>query len=112
MEYLKQAARIEADLVSLRHELHRHPEVGLHLPWTQQRILDKLAQLPVEVTVGTACSSVVAVLRGQASAQGHSPAVLLRGDMDALPVAEETGLGYASEVPGAMHACGHDAHMA
>ncbi|MFL4473871.1 M20 family metallopeptidase [Paeniglutamicibacter sp. MACA_103] len=112
MDYLKQAARIEADLVSLRHELHRHPEVGLHLPWTQQRILDKLAELPLEVTVGAACSSVVAVLRGQAAAQGHAPAVLLRGDMDALPVAEETGLEFASEETGAMHACGHDAHMA
>jgi amidohydrolase len=112
MEYLKQAARIEADLVSLRHELHRHPEVGLHLPWTQQRILAKLAELPVEVTVGVECSSVVAVLRGQAPVQGPAPAVLLRGDMDALPVNEETGLDFASEESGAMHACGHDAHMA
>lgn len=98
--------------MSLRHELHRHPEVGLHLPRTQQRILDRLAALPVEVTVGEQCSSVVAVLRGQAPAQGPAPAVLLRGDMDALPVREETGLAFASEQPGAMHACGHDAHMA
>ncbi|MER5443051.1 M20 family metallopeptidase [Streptomyces sp. NPDC002790] len=96
------------DLVSLRRALHADPEVGLHLPRTQQRVLDALAGLPLEIRKGDALSSVVAVLRGGRP----GPAVLLRGDMDALPLAERTGLDYASPHPDAMHACGHDLHTA
>src|SRR5262249_22019433 len=92
----------------LRRELHRDPEIGLNLPRTQRRILDALEGLPLEITLGRDLSSVVAVLRGSQP----GPTVLLRGDMDALPVQEETGLDFASTVPGAMHACGHDLHMA
>ncbi|WP_422456580.1 M20 metallopeptidase family protein [Arthrobacter sp. 7Tela_A1] len=94
-------------LVSLRRDLHREPEVGLHLPRTQQKILDALDGLDLEITTGTALSSVTAVLRGGE----EGPAVLLRGDMDALPVDELTDLEYAS-TNGAMHACGHDLHVA
>ncbi|QNP63373.1 M20 metallopeptidase family protein [Streptomyces genisteinicus] len=96
------------DLVRLRHALHRDPELGLDLPRTRRKVLDALDGLPLEITTGTRLSSVTAVLRGGRP----GPAVLLRADMDALPVQEESGLPYASEVPGVMHACGHDIHTA
>ncbi|MFK3728984.1 M20 family metallopeptidase [Streptomyces sp. NPDC088090] len=95
-------------LLPLRHDLHRTPELGLDLPLTQRRVLDALAGLPLEITLGERLSSVTAVLRGGRP----GPAVLLRGDMDALPVQEDTAVPYASEVPGRMHACGHDLHTA
>ncbi|WP_254548986.1 M20 metallopeptidase family protein [Catellatospora tritici] len=95
-------------LVALRREIHRYPEIGLCLPRTQETVLRALADLPLEVSTGTGLSSVTAVLRGGRP----GPAVLLRGDMDALPVTELSGLDYASRVDGAMHACGHDLHVA
>lgn len=96
------------DTAALRHALHRTPEIGLDLPRTQALVLEALEPLGLEVRTGTGLSSVVAVLRGARP----GPAVLLRADMDALPVTEETGEPFASEVPGAMHACGHDLHVA
>ncbi|GAA2991741.1 M20 family metallopeptidase [Streptomyces drozdowiczii] len=102
------ALAIEDSLIRLRHALHRQPELGLDLPRTQRTVLDALAGLPLEITTGEKLSSVVAVLRGGLP----GPAVLLRGDMDALPVQEDSGVPYASEVPGRMHACGHDVHTA
>jgi amidohydrolase len=103
------AARADADrTVDLRRRLHRQPEIGLHLPATQATVLEAFADLPVEVSTGTTTSSVVGVLRGARP----GPTYLLRGDMDALPVQEDTGLAFASEVPGVMHACGHDTHVA
>ena len=103
------AARADADrTVDLRRRLHRQPEIGLHLPQTQATVLAELAALPVEVTTGGSTTSVVGVLRGARP----GPTYLLRADMDALPVQEDTDLPFASEIPGAMHACGHDLHMA
>jgi amidohydrolase len=103
------AARADAArTVDLRRRLHRQPEIGLHLPKTQEIVLEAFADLPVEVTTGSSTSSVVGVLRGARP----GPTYLLRGDMDALPVHEDTGLDFASEVPGVMHACGHDTHVA
>ncbi|MEU5217357.1 M20 family metallopeptidase [Streptomyces sp. NPDC020807] len=93
-------------LTRLRHALHREPELGLDLPLTQRKVLDALDGLPLEITLGKRLSSVTAVLRGGRP----GPAVLLRADMDALPVQEESGVPYASEIPGRMHACGHDLH--
>ncbi|GAA2003181.1 M20 metallopeptidase family protein [Microbacterium ulmi] len=107
MDLLAEGAALLPALQSLRRELHRDPEVGLQLPRTQQRVLDAIAGLDLDITVGTATSSVVAVLRGGLP----GPVVLLRGDMDGLPVAEQTGLDFASD-NGAMHACGHDLHTA
>ena len=108
------AEAIAPDLVRLRRAIHREPEIGLHLPATQAKVLAALDGLPLEVTVGSALSSVTAVLRGGGPAVGGpaGPVVLLRGDMDALPVTERTGLDYASRTSGAMHACGHDLHTA
>ena len=102
------ASAIAADLAELRHQIHREPEIGLDLPQTQQTVLNALDGLPLEVTRGRALSSVTAVLRGGRP----GPTVLLRGDMDALPITERTGLDYASTVTGVMHACGHDLHTA
>ncbi|MFC4001459.1 M20 family metallopeptidase [Prauserella oleivorans] len=103
-----EARALQADTVALRRELHRHPEIGLNLPRTQQAILDAIAVLPLEVTTGRTTTSVTAVLRGRRP----GPAVLLRGDMDALPMPEDTGEEFASTVPGVMHGCGHDTHVA
>ncbi|GAB3111722.1 M20 family metallopeptidase [Streptomyces calidiresistens] len=99
------ARALSDDLIRLRHDLHRTPEVGLDLPRTQERVLAALDGLPLEVSTGEGLSSVTAVLRGARP----GPTVLLRGDMDALPVAERTGLPYAAEGD-LMHACGHDLH--
>lgn len=106
------AARIGADLVDLRRRLHRVPELGLHLPETQRMVLDALEGLDLEITTGESLSSVVAVLRGRAPHEGERPVVLLRGDMDGLPVTEEVDVPYRSERDGTMHACGHDLHVA
>ncbi|MGZ4509097.1 MAG: M20 metallopeptidase family protein [Blastococcus sp.] len=106
---LLSAAYSDADrTIDLRRRLHRHPEIGLHLPRTQAMVLEAFAELPVEVTTGKTTSSVVGVLRGERP----GPTYLLRGDMDGLPVHEDSGLPFASEVPGRMHACGHDTHVA
>ncbi|MFF8895709.1 M20 metallopeptidase family protein [Brevibacterium casei] len=105
---LRSAAQsILPDLVTLRRTLHANPELGTDLPFTQAQVLEALAGLGLEVSTGDSLTSVVAVLRGGRP----GPAVLQRGDMDALPVTEETGLDFAS-TNGNMHACGHDLHTA
>ena len=109
-----EAAKLAGEIAELRHAIHREPEIGLDLPKTQRKVLDALAGLPLEVSTGTAVSSVTAVLRGGRP----GPVVLLRGDMDALPVTEEVDVPFRSTVRtewnsqdcGVMHACGHDAH--
>ena len=105
---LDDARRLLDDTVQLRRRLHRHPEIGLALPRTQQAVLDALAGLPLKIRTGQKTTSVIATLEGARP----GPTVLLRADMDALPLQEDTGLPFASEVAGAMHACGHDTHMA
>jgi amidohydrolase len=104
------AAALQPELTQLRHELHSEPEIGLHLPRTQERVLAWLDGLGYELVLGKGLSSVTAVLRGTAEVAGPRRSVLLRGDMDALPVQEATGLPYSSRIDGAMHACGHDLH--
>src|SRR6266702_1337433 len=105
---LDDARELQPRTVVLRRSLHRHPEVGLQLPRTQQAILDAIGDLGLQVRTGSSVTSVVAVLDGASP----GPTVLLRGDMDALPLHEDTGLEFASQVEGAMHACGHDTHVA
>jgi amidohydrolase len=101
------AAAMADELTRLRRELHAIPEVGLDLPRTQEAVLKALDGLPLEITLGRGLSSVTAVLRGGRP----GPTVLLRGDMDALPVTERTGLAFAAPAgTGRMHACGHDLH--
>ncbi|MEU9460686.1 M20 family metallopeptidase [Streptomyces sp. NPDC058322] len=108
MSVLERARELQPDLVRLRRSLHRDPELGLRLPRTQEKVLAALDGLPLEITLGQELTSVTAVLRGGRP----GGAVLLRGDMDALPVDELTGVEYASELPGRMHGCGHDLHTA
>ncbi|MFW0773943.1 M20 metallopeptidase family protein [Paenarthrobacter nitroguajacolicus] len=105
------AKELQEDIVRLRHDLHREPEIGLQLPRTQEKVLKALDGLPYEITLGEETTSVTAVLRGSAThASAEKPVVLLRADMDGLPVQETTGVDYTSRVDGAMHACGHDLH--
>ncbi|MCZ4124728.1 M20 metallopeptidase family protein [Streptomyces sp. H39-S7] len=104
----RSAAALRTELVALRRALHREPEIGLDLPLTRARVLAALEGLPLEISLGRQLGSVTAVLRGALP----GPVVLLRGDMDALPVREAVGVPYASAVAGVMHACGHDLHTA
>jgi len=106
--FLAEAKEIQNDLVTLRRQIHQEPEIGLDLPKTQARIVAALDGLGLEVTTGKGLSSVTAVLRGSKS----NKTVLLRADMDALPITELTDLAYKSQIDGAMHACGHDLHVA
>ncbi|HUC59202.1 MAG TPA: M20 family metallopeptidase [Streptosporangiaceae bacterium] len=102
----EEAAALKSEIAELRHSIHAEPEIGLELPKTQHKVVSALAGLPLEISTGQGLSSVTAVLRGGRP----GPTVLLRGDMDALPVTERTGVPYESVIPGAMHACGHDLH--
>lgn len=103
-------AALTEELQALRRDLHEHPEIGNHLPRTQEKVLEALTGLPLEVTTGLSLSSVVAVLRGGQRGD-HPVSVLLRADMDALEITERTGAVFASS-NGYMHACGHDLHTA
>ena len=105
---LDEARKLLPEVVRLRRQIHRRPEVGLTLPHTQGAIIDALDDLNLQISTGKELSSVVAVLEGRSPGR----TVLLRADMDALKIREATGLDYASEIDGAMHACGHDAHTA
>jgi amidohydrolase len=107
-EVLSEAQSVAADAVELRRRIHRHPEIGLTLPRTQAAVLEALDGLGLATHTGQRTTSVVARLTGAKP----GPTILLRADMDALPLREDTGLPFASEVDGAMHACGHDAHVA
>ena len=108
--FIEEGREMVADLQEIRRDLHKHPEIGLHLPRTQQRVLDELRGLPLEIHLGHDLSSVVAVLRG--GLRGERPvSVLLRADMDALAVREQTGDPFASTNE-YMHSCGHDLHTA
>ena len=99
-------------LQELRRSLHADPEVGLELPRTQAAVLTALDGLDLEVSTGTNTTSVVAVLRGRhPDRPAKARAVLLRGDMDGLPITEESEEPFAS-TNGRMHACGHDLHTA
>lgn len=95
-------------IVELQRAIHAEPELGLQTPLTLAKVRSELAGLPLEWREGPSTTGAVAILKGS----GPGPTVLLRGDMDALPMEEHTGLPYASTIPGRMHACGHDAHTA
>ena len=103
-----EARELLPEAIRLRRDIHAHPELGLELPRTQGAVIDALGGLGLDVSRGATLSSVTAVL----DTGRPGPTVLLRGDMDALPMPEDTGLEFASTVAGAMHACGHDAHVA
>jgi len=108
-DLLESARRLSGDIVALRRAIHAEPELGLHTPKTRDKVRAALNHLPLEWREGPSTTGLVATLKGGA---GAGRRVLLRGDMDALPMPEETGLDFASTIAGAMHACGHDAHTA
>ncbi|HEY7936620.1 MAG TPA: M20 family metallopeptidase [Candidatus Limnocylindrales bacterium] len=105
---LPAAQALLPEVVAVRRRLHRRPERGLVLPATQALVVEELRKLGLTAQLGHETTSVAAVIEGT----GPGPTVLLRGDMDALPLTEETGLDFSSEVDGIMHACGHDTHVA
>jgi amidohydrolase len=102
------AEAILPEVIDTRRRIHRLPEIGLELPETQAVVADALRGLGLEPRLGSATTSVTAVIEG--TRPGRT--TLLRADMDGLPLHEDTGLDFASEIDGAMHACGHDTHVA
>jgi len=106
--FLTEASALFSYSRELRRDLHKHPEIGFQEVRTAGVIAKELTALGLEVTTGLGGTGVVALLEGAKP----GPVVLLRFDMDALPVQEETGAEYASLNPGVMHACGHDGHVA
>jgi amidohydrolase len=100
------SARIEPRLVALRRDLHTHPELGFEEVRTSGIVAAELSRLGIPHRTGFAKTGIVGVIEGGAP----GPTLLIRADMDALPITERTGLDYASQADGRMHACGHDIH--
>ena len=107
MDIKKENEQLSSELIALRRDFHRHPELGLREVRTSGIVEAYLKDLGLEVRRCTE-TGVIGVLRGAQPGK----TILLRCDIDALPVQEETGLPFASETPGVMHACGHDGHTA
>lgn len=108
MNFLDEALQLNNYIIERRRDFHQHPELGLEETRTAGIVAEALKELGIEVTTGVGVTGVVGLLRGKQD----SPVLLLRFDMDALPIQEETGVEYASKNPGKMHACGHDSHVA
>ena len=106
--FIKESQDLFEYTQSLRRDFHMHPELGFHEVRTAGIVAKELNALDMEVTTGVAKTGVVGLLEGAKP----GPVVLVRFDMDALPVTEETGVSYTSTDPGKMHACGHDGHTA
>ena len=104
-----ECARLSPLLVGWRRERHQLPELGFEEQRTAEFIEARLRELGIEPWTGVAVTGLVGILR---AADPRGKAVLLRADMDALPIQEVEGREYGSQVPGKMHACGHDGHMA
>lgn len=107
-ELAEEAATYLPELRAIRRDIHRRPELGLQLPNTLQRVLTALEGLPLDIVTSQTISSAVVRIEGARP----GPTVVLRADLDALALHEDTGLEFASELPGTMHACGHDLHAA
>ena len=110
--FLDEARNLLPAAIALRRRIHAKPELGLQLPLTTEAVLDGLAGLDVGISRGPSTSGLVVSLSGTRPGSPNGRTILLRGDMDALPMPEETGLEFASEIAGRMHACGHDSHTA
>ena len=108
INFLTKAQDLFTYTQSLRRDLHQHPELGFQEIRTAGIVAKELNELGLETTTGIAETGVVALLKGGKP----GPTLLLRFDMDALPITEETGAEYASQTRGKMHACGHDGHIA
>ncbi len=108
MSFIEKAFEIKEKTIEVRRRIHRYPELGFEEYRTSALVIEKLKSLGLDVETGIAGTGVVGLLKGKS----ESPVLLLRFDMDALPIQEETGAPYASEILGKMHACGHDCHVA
>lgn len=104
---LREAQKIKEQLIHWRRQIHQHPELGFEVYRTAELVAAALDGLGIETRVGVGKSGVVGYL-----GDGDGPVIAIRADMDALPIEEETAVEYASQIPGYMHACGHDAHTA
>ena len=111
-DFLTEARDLLPGAVAIRRQIHSNPELGLDLPKTTLAVEEGLKGLDVQVARGKSTSGLMVTLRGSKKSASNGRTVLLRADMDALPMPEDTGLAFASSVPGRMHACGHDAHTA
>ncbi|HET9067717.1 MAG TPA: amidohydrolase, partial [Amaricoccus sp.] len=111
MPVINRLADLAPAITEWRRDIHAHPEILFDTHRTSALVAERLGAAGCdEVATGIGRTGVVGVIRGRASASGR--VVGLRADMDALPIAEATGLPWASRTPGAMHACGHDGHTA
>ena len=110
--FLSEAEDLLPQAIALRRAIHARPELGLDLPMTTEAVLKELEGLDVQIERGPSTSGLMVSLTGTKPGSQSGRTILLRGDMDALPMPEETGLEFASEFEGRMHACGHDAHTA
>ena len=108
-ELLESARALAPRIVADRRTIHSHPEMGYEEEQTSTMVQARLRELGIPFRAGLAKTGVVAQIKGDL---GDGPCVLLRADMDALPIDEKSGVAFASEIPGVMHACGHDAHTA
>ena len=108
VDFLSEAQSLFEYTQTMRRDFHAHPELGFHEVRTAGIVTKELTNLGLEVHAGVGGTGVVAILEGSRP----GPVVLVRADMDALPIIEETGAPYASQNPGVMHACGHDGHTA
>ena len=104
----KKVEKINAKIIDLRRKIHENPELGLDVFNTATLIAKSLSELGIPYKEGVGKTGIVAVIE----AKSPGPCILLRADMDALPLTEMTGLKYASKIEGKMHACGHDLHAA
>ena len=107
--FLSEAQELSEQIVSIRRDLHMHPELGFQEVRTARIVAEQLGALGYEVVTGVGKTGVVGLLTG---GQPGERTVLLRFDMDALPIEEENEVAYRSQTAGVMHACGHDAHVA
>lgn len=108
IDFKAEAEALRDELVTRRRDFHRHPELAFEEVRTAGIVAAELTKLGLEVQTGVGKTGVVGLLEGDQD----GPTVLLRADMDALPILEENTFGYVSTVPGKMHACGHDGHTA
>jgi amidohydrolase len=108
VDALADANSILPQIIDLRRKIHANPELGNQLPETTRAVVDALADLNLEIRYSRETTSLVATLHGA----GNGPRIMLRGDMDALPMPENNDLPFASKNEGRMHACGHDSHTA
>lgn len=108
MNVIEEVKRIENEIIQWRRDLHKIPELNLNLPKTSKYVQDKLNEMGIKFHTLVNGSAIVALIEGQ----GEGKTLAIRGDMDALPIQEETGLDFSSEHSGCMHACGHDGHTA